>query len=133
MSLIVADASALVEYLLNTSAAPSMGVAVRRSDVEIWIPALCDVEVTAALRRALITKILTVRRATAAIQDYLDLPLRRAGHLLHLERVLELRQNFSAYDAFYVALAEWLQAALITADSHLVRAIKSHTDVTVLT
>jgi predicted nucleic acid-binding protein len=98
----------------------------------VHVPALCDVEVVAGLRRGVLRGSLSARRATEAVEDYLDLPLTRHGHQGLLERILELRPNFSAYDATYVALAEWLHADLLTADAGLKRATGTHTDVAVL-
>jgi predicted nucleic acid-binding protein len=64
-------------------------------------------------------------RAADALEDYLDLPLFRHGHQALLARVLQLRSNFSAYDAAYVALAEQLKGELLTADDGLARAIRT--------
>jgi predicted nucleic acid-binding protein len=64
-------------------------------------------------------------RAADAIEDYLDLPLFRHGHQALLGRVLELRSNFSAYDATYVALAEQLNGELLTVDDGLARAVRT--------
>jgi predicted nucleic acid-binding protein len=64
-------------------------------------------------------------RAAEATEDYLDLPLFRHGHQAVLARMLELKSNFSAYDAAYVALAEQLNAELLTADDALTRAVRS--------
>lgn len=79
----------------------------------------------AALRQGLLTRRLTVRCATEAIEDYLAVPLARHGHQALLARVLQLRSNFSAYDAVYVALAEQLKGDLLTADDGLARAVRS--------
>jgi predicted nucleic acid-binding protein len=62
-----------------------------------------------------------------AVTDYLDLPLLRHGHQALMARVLELRENFSAYDATYVALAEQLDGALLTSDRRFGRAITTFT------
>ncbi len=64
-------------------------------------------------------------RAEEAVTDYLDLPLTRHGHMFLISRILLLRNNFSAYDATYVALAEVLEATLVTADLSLFRAVES--------
>ena len=93
--------------------------------MDLHTPALCDVEVAAALRRSLLTRRLTARRAAEALDDYLDLPLLRHGHQPLLGRILQLRSNFSAYDAAYVALAEQLSGELLTADVGLARAVRS--------
>jgi predicted nucleic acid-binding protein len=64
-------------------------------------------------------------RAADALEDYLDLPLFRHGHQALLGRVLQLRSNFSTYDAAYVALAEQLKGELLTADDGLARAVRA--------
>lgn len=96
------------------------------------MPALCDVEVGAGLRRALLGRTLSEGRAEDALVDYLDLPLTRHGHQGLLMRMLELRNNFSAYDATYVALAERLGGELLTSDGRLARALRTLTQLNVL-
>jgi predicted nucleic acid-binding protein len=93
---------------------------------------LCDVEVVAGLRRALLRGLVSAERAELALQHYLLLPLTRHGHQALLPRMLELRSNFSAYDACYVALAERLSAELLTADERLSHATRTHTTIGVL-
>lgn len=102
---------------------------VRARDVDLHVPALCDVELAAAVRRAMLRGFMTPGRAAEAVDDYLDLPLTRHGHGALLAGVLELRQNFSAYDATYVVLAERLGGALLTGDRRLARAVRSHMEV----
>jgi predicted nucleic acid-binding protein len=96
---------------------------------DLHVPALCDVELAAGLRRALLTRALSPERAGQAAVDYLDLPLSHHGHQAQLGRILELRDNFSAYDATYVALAEALGASLLTTDRRLTNAVSTHTAV----
>ena len=103
----------------------------RDPETDVHVPALCDVEVTAALRRGIAEKLVSLSRAEEALEDYLDLPLTRHGHQSLLSRVLQLRSNFSAYDATYVALAESLGAELLTADMPLLRAVETHTKISV--
>jgi predicted nucleic acid-binding protein len=129
---VVADASALVEYLLRTERASSLSATIESDDAALHIPALCDIEVAAVIRRALLSRRLREDRARDAIVDYLDLPLMRHGHRQLIARVLQLRSNFSAYDATYVALAEGLGAELLTADDALAQAARTHTVLTVL-
>jgi predicted nucleic acid-binding protein len=62
-----------------------------------------------------------------AAGQYLALPLTRHGHAALLGRILALRDNFSAYDATYVALAERVGGRLLTADDPLARAVRTHT------
>jgi predicted nucleic acid-binding protein len=99
---------------------------IEAADTDLHAPALCDVEVSAALRRALLKEAIDQRRALAALQDYLDLPISLHGHRSLVHRIVALSQNFSAYDATYVALAEQIGAALLTADQPLKRAVQSH-------
>ena len=65
---------------------------------------------------------LEARRADLALVDLLDLPMRRVSHRQLLKRCWDLRQNLTQYDAAYVALAEALEAVLVTGDSRLSRA-----------
>ena len=104
----------------------------RADDVDLHVPALCDVEVVAGLRRTVLRQAVSGERAGEAIQDYLDLPISRHGHSQLLTRILGLRPNFSAYDATYVALAERLAAALLTADERLARAVRTNTEIRTL-
>ncbi len=101
----------------------------RNPDVDVHVPALCDVEIAAGLRRGLRRDLMSSRRATEALQDYLDLPVTRHGHQSLLARLFELRSNFSPYDASYVALAELTGGTLLTADERLARAVRAHTAV----
>ena len=105
---------------------------VRSPGGSLHIPALCDVEVTSALRRLLLRGILSEERAKDAMADYLDLPLSRYGHQHLLARILSLRADFSAYDATYIALAERLGATLVTGDQRLAHAAESHLGVALL-
>ncbi len=126
------DASALAEYLLRTPRGERFEARLFASDADLHIPALCDVEVAAVLRRYLLAGRLSAHRAAEALKDYLDLPLTRHGHQLLLSRILALRDNFSPYDACYVALAEHLGAALFTADEALTRAARAQLGLPVL-
>ena len=127
--MVVVDASALMDYLLRTQEAGGVERILTDPESDLHVPALCDVEVAAALRGLLLGRTLTVRRAREALEDYLDLPLTRHGHTSRLPRILELRENMSAYDATSVTLAERLSAALLTTDRRLARAVSDHTAV----
>lgn len=113
----------MLEYLLGTEGGLAARETITAPDVDLHVPALCDVEVASGLRRAMLAGLVSERRAAEALEDYLDLPLTRHSHRSLLGRVLELRENFSAYDATYVALAERLKAEILTADARLGRAV----------
>ena len=132
MNRLVVDASAVVEYLLRTPRGERVEAAIRLPDADLHAPALCDVEVAAVVRRGRLSGCLGARRAAEVLGDYLDLPFTRHGHQHLMGRVLELRNNFSAYDATYVALAEVLGAALVTTDERLASATREHLDIGVL-
>jgi predicted nucleic acid-binding protein len=119
----------MVEYLIGSTRANHVRHVIRARGEVLHIPGLCDVEVASALRRLLLRRDLTQDRATQALRDYLDLPLRRSGHQHLLTRVLQLRTNFSAYDAPYVALAERVRGRLLTGDEALARAVERHLEI----
>jgi predicted nucleic acid-binding protein len=122
-----------VEYLLRTESSDWIDRAISHTDHYLHVPALCDVEVTAALRRAILLGTLDEPRAEEAVEDYLDLPTTRHGHQSLIVRMLELRDNFSAYDATYVALAELLGGYMLTADRPLAKAVGAHLDISMIT
>jgi predicted nucleic acid-binding protein len=126
------DASALVEFLLRTGRLGPLEAIVTDPERDLDVPALCDVEVVSALRRATAAGWLEPERGKQAIAHYAALPLRRHGHLALLSRVFELRDRFSAYDATYVALAERLNASFLTGDARLARALRGNVAIEVL-
>ena len=69
---------------------------------------------------------MTLDGAATAVAEYLSLPLTRHDHAPLLGRILDLRDNFTAYDAAYVVLAEQFEAPLLTADERLARAVRRH-------
>lgn len=129
MRTVVADASAIVEYLLRTESAGPIAAVIEDPDADVHVPALCDVEVAAAIRRALLRRRMPLDRAEEAVSDYLDMPLIRHGHERLLEPILRRRANFSAYGATYVALAEALSADLLSADERKLDATARYTRV----
>ena len=82
-------------------------------------PQLLDVEIAQVLRRLVQRKELTVVRAEQALDDLNNLVIERHDHQPLIRRVWQLRDSLSAYDGTYVALAEALQAPLLTCDSKL--------------
>jgi predicted nucleic acid-binding protein len=129
---IVLDASALIEWLLQTPAAAKVEKSLFSPVAALHAPHLLDVEVTQVLRRYVTIGHLTPSRGEEALQDMLDLPLTRYPHDVFLWRIWELRHNLTAYDATYVALAEALDAPLITCDSKIASASGHHAHVEVI-
>jgi predicted nucleic acid-binding protein len=117
----VVDASVLVEYLAGGEHVEAARGAIRR-ERWVWAPDLVDAEVGNALRRQVRGKEIGVRKAGAALEDFLDMRLQRVPHRGLVERAWQLRDNVSFYDALYVALAEALGAPLLTLDARLARA-----------
>jgi len=99
----------------------------RRVGEQVWAvasrhaPHLLDIEVAQVLRRFVRAKQVTRDRGERAIEDLAVFPLRRHAHVGLLERVFELRDNLTAYDAAYIALAESMDVPLITCDEALAR------------
>jgi predicted nucleic acid-binding protein len=98
----------------------------------LWAPHLIDAEVGQALRRRVAARKLPDSHASAALSKLVGLPLRRIAHTDLLDRVWDLRQNLSFYDGLYVALAERLDAPLLTLDGRLAKAAKISTQIEVL-
>lgn len=120
--MIVVDASALLEFLLQTPLGMRVEARLFRDEEAFHSPHLVDVEVTQALRRLVRAGEVSIVRAAEAIADLADLDLHRHAHLDLLERAWQLRDNVTAYDAMYVALGEALAAPVVTCDKPLARA-----------
>jgi predicted nucleic acid-binding protein len=116
---IVVDASALVEVLLQRSGAESLRV--RLSGDVVHAPYVVEIETLHVLRRASLTGTVSDDRASLARDALASVPLRLYPHRPLMRRIWELRHTHSAYDASYVALAELLPAPLVTCDARLAR------------
>jgi predicted nucleic acid-binding protein len=124
--LIVVDASALIEVLLRTSAAKSVESHLFAPRQTLHAPHLLDIEVAQVIRRYAAKGEIDGERGRVALDDLADLRLQRYPHDFLLPRVWDLRNNLTAYDAVYVALAEVLDAALLTRDHRLAGAAGHH-------
>ncbi len=115
--IVVVDASAAVEYLLQTTL--GLRVAGILNGVLLAAPELLDAEVLSVLRREMLAGRIPQRRAAEAVADLGDWGVERVGHRPLLREAWSLRANVNAYDALYVALARQRGAALVTADGPL--------------
>ncbi len=120
--MIVLDASAVVELLLDTPAGRRVGSLLENPATGLHVPHLLDVEVISVLRRYAREGPIDDGEAEAAIEDLLALDLQRHSHEGLAERAWALRKNITAYDAMYIALAEALGATLVTCDAKLAKA-----------
>jgi predicted nucleic acid-binding protein len=117
----VLDASAALELLLDTT--PGLAVAGRMAGRgPVHAPHLLDAEVVHAVRRLEGSGEVSSGKAAQSLDDLLLLPLERHPHTYLVGRAWDLRRTLSAYDALYVALAELLDAPLLTRDVRLARA-----------
>lgn len=119
--MLVVDASVLVVALADDAEDGDRARSRLRGE-DLAAPELIDLEVASVLRKQLGISRLDERRARLAVDDLVAMPLLRASHRRLLGRVLELRSNLTVYDAAYVALAELLDAPLLTADWRLANA-----------
>ena len=117
--MIVLDASAVVDWLLQTSAGQHIERRIYSRNETLHAPHLLDLEATQVLRRLSLQRVVSAHRADEAVRDLLDLRVTRYPHLVLLPRIWRLRHNLSAYDAAYVVLAEKLGATLVTRDARL--------------
>lgn len=125
--MIVVDASAILSALLNAGPA-------RRTIAgeQLHAPHLIDPEVASGLRRRVAARQLSGEHGWDALDALRRLGMTRYPVFALLDRVWELRDNLSAYDASYVGLAELLDCALLTADARLSRAPGIRCPVTVV-
>jgi predicted nucleic acid-binding protein len=119
---IVLDASAALEWLLQTPAGQRIETRIFSRNESLHAPHLLDLEVAQVLRRFVREGVVSVSRAEEALDDLQNMRLTRYPHFVLLPRAWQLRHNLTAYDAAYVVLAEKLGAALLTRDARLVSA-----------
>lgn len=110
-----------MDYLLAFGAFERIAQRLSGPGQTLHAPHALDLEVAQSLRRLASRGTITQGRAQEALEDYGGLRIRRYPHGTLLPRIWELRANISAFDAAYVALAEALDAPLVTADGRLAR------------
>jgi predicted nucleic acid-binding protein len=116
---IVLDASAAIDWLLQTPAGQQIEKRIYSRHESLHAPHLLDLEIGQVLRRLVREGLLASRRADEVMQDFMDLQVNRYPHHVLLPRIWQLRHNLSAYDAAYIVLAEKLSAPLVSRDSRL--------------
>jgi predicted nucleic acid-binding protein len=129
---IVLDASAVVALLLSTPVGRRVGEEMSSPTVSLHAPELLDVEVLQALRRYVRLGAISADRGLIGVEALEQLDITRYGHAELLSRIWALRDSFTAYDATYVALAEALDAPLLTLDARLAAATGHQAEVLLL-
>jgi predicted nucleic acid-binding protein len=119
--MIVLDASVVVELIINSSAAESIRRHLATRHDSFIVPHLLDVEVMSALRNLVAGQRVDLHRSEQLLAGLDSLPVERYPHTPLLGRIWELRHNFTAYDAVYIALAEATGSVLYTCDEKLSR------------
>lgn len=122
---VVLDNSAAVNAMMRATKTPL-------PRAKLFAPELIDVEYVSAMRRLVNHGEVSPERARDFVAAWLRAPVLRSRHAPLVFRAWELRDTISAYDAFYVALAEKLKAPLITADRRLARAAAPYCEVITL-
>jgi predicted nucleic acid-binding protein len=117
--LIVLDASVVVELLTHGLLADSIWRELAARDDTYLVPHLLDIEVISAIRRLVAGHRIDPHRSEQLLVDLAAFPAERCPHTPLLGRIWELRSNFTAYDAAYIALAEATGALLYTSDRKL--------------
>ena len=130
--MIVVDTSAIMAALAGRPHIPELTELLAR-DADLHAPHLIDVEFLHALRRLVLTGQLSGDRADDARTDFADMSIIRYPHVPLADRIWALRDNVSAYDAAFVALAEVLDVPLITCDKHMARGTAHRAQVEVYT
>ena len=131
--MIVADASAILELLLRTDAGREVEARLLQRGETIHAPALIDLEVAQVLRRYVARGELTAARARISLDTLVLFPMERYTHEPLIDRIWGLRDNLTAYDAAYVALAEGLRAPLLTCDAKVASAPGIRTSIELIT
>lgn len=118
--MIVVDASAAFDAVTGHGSPVRIWERLAAED-EVVAPHLIDVEFLHALRRCVLRGDISIDRASDARDDFADLALSRYPHEPFIDRIWELRDDLSAYDSTYLALAEAISIPLITRDRGLAK------------
>lgn len=116
---VVVDASAVLTLLLRAPSAEKVADRLRTARGSVSAPHLLDVEVTQILRRHAAADAGQIKRCQQALHDLWRMPLFRYPHAPLLDRVWKLRSRMTTSDAVYVALAEFLDAPILTFNNRL--------------
>ncbi|HVM01400.1 MAG TPA: type II toxin-antitoxin system VapC family toxin [Acidimicrobiales bacterium] len=119
--MLIVDASCLYEVVADTARADDVRARLLL-DPDHAAPSVVDVEVIGVIRRDRLSGRLDPTAAAQAVTDLRDWPGERFAHRPLLDRVWGLSGSVRTWDAFYVALAEVMQATLVTSDARLARA-----------
>lgn len=117
--MIVLDASVVVELLTNGALAEAIRDELAGNDQSFIVPHLIDIEVVSAIRRLAAGRRIDPHRSGQFLAGLAALPAERYPHTPLIGRIWELRHNFTAYDATYIALAEATDSVLYTGDENL--------------
>ena len=120
--MIVVDASAAVTVFLNLGPNAARVRDRLKQTEDVHIPHLFDVEVLHVLRRHSLRGALSGEQSRLILSLLHEMKAVRYPHAPLADRIWQLRENLTAYDATYVALAEVLDAPLVTVDARLARA-----------
>lgn len=117
--MIVLDASAAVDWLLQSPAGQQIENRIYSLGESLHAPHLFDLEVAQVFRRLVQQRVLSPSRADEAVSDLLDLRISRYPHFVLLPQIWQYRHHLSTYDGAYIVLAERLGATLLTRDRRL--------------
>lgn len=120
----------MVDALVDEPANPELLALI--ADTELHAPTLLDYEVASALRGHTLAGRLSEHRLADAVDDFSSLHINRYPLCTMMRSVLDIRENFTVYDAAYIVLAHALEAPLVTADTKLAGAHELGVDVRVL-